>query len=94
MYSTLVSVLYRNLDSKEWLHHYYHKDLYTLERLLIYEYAKTSLYEKQKLLGMLSPYAEPYHHVTEESTCEEKRIEKKTEARKEDSEAENNTLKN
>ena len=53
-----------------------------------------SLYEKQKLLGMLSPYAEPYHPVMGELMCEEKATEKKPEVRKEDSEAENHTLKN
>ena len=53
-----------------------------------------SLYEKQKLLGILSPYAEPFHPVTEELTCKEKAMEKKMEVRKEDLEAENHTLKN
>ena len=52
-----------------------------------------SLYKKQKLLGMLSPYAEPYHPATEELTRKEKAMEKKMELRKEDLEAENHTVK-
>ena len=51
-------MLYRNSGSTGWLHNYQNQDLYTFERHFIYEFAKTSLYEWQKQLGMLSPYVE------------------------------------
>ena len=41
-----------------------------MERYLIYEYAKTSLYEWQINLGMLSPHAEPFYPETEKIPCE------------------------
>ena len=70
MNGTATSVLYRNLGLEAWPRQYHYQDLYTLERQLIYEYAKMCIYEKQKQLGMLSPFAEPYHHRTETSVRE------------------------
>ena len=71
MYGTAASVLYRNLGPDGWPCHYYRdQNICTLERYLVYEYAKTTLYERQLKLGMLSPYAEPYKLETEKISRE------------------------
>ena len=64
MYETAASILYRNLGSEGWPRHYQTQDLYTFEWHFIYEFAKTSLYEWQKQLGMLNPLAEVYYPPT------------------------------
>ena len=60
-------MLYRNSGPKGWPTNYQNQDLYTFERHFIYEFAKTSLYEWQKQLGMLSPYAEVYYLPTDKT---------------------------
>ena len=71
MCGTAASVLYRNLGSDGWPRQYYRdQDICTLERYLIYEYAKMSLYEWQINLGMLSPYAELFYPGMEKTPCE------------------------
>ena len=92
MNGTATSVLYRNLGSEAWPRQYHHQDLYTLERQLIYEYAKTCIYEKQKQLGMLSPFAEPYYHITE-TLVHEKAPTEKTETSEEKIEEEKPIIK-
>ena len=58
-------MLYRNIGSEGWLYYNYHEqNVIPLERALLYEYVKTSLYEKQLSMGMLSPYAQPFNSVT------------------------------
>ena len=47
-----------------------------MEKALLFKYVKTDLYEKQLRLGMLSPYAEPYHPETERLVCEKDTTEK------------------
>ena len=61
-YFFLHSIFYTN---------YPNQDLYTFEQHFIYEFAKTSLYEWQKQLGMLSPYAEVYYLPTDKSAGEQ-----------------------
>ena len=70
MCGTAASVLYRNLGSDGWPRQYYRdQDICTLERYLIYEYAKTSLYEWQINLGILRSHAEPFYPGTEKTPC-------------------------
>ena len=61
MYETVASILYRNPGLEGWLCHYQTQDLYMFEWHFIYEFAKMSLYEWQKQLGMLNPLAEVYY---------------------------------
>jgi len=70
MYETAASILYRNSGSEGWPRHYQNQDLYTFEQHFIYEYARTSLYEWQKHLGMLNPFAEVYYPPTEKKMRE------------------------
>ena len=65
MDSRAASVLYRNIGLEEWpCYNYYKQNVIPLERALLYEYVKTSLYEKQLSLGMLSLYVKPFNPVT------------------------------
>ena len=78
MNKTAAPMLYRNSGPKGWPTNYQNQDLYTFERHFIYEFAKTSLYEWQKQLGMLSPYAEVFYLPTDKSTREQNTNETKT----------------
>ena len=78
MNETAAPMLYRNSGSTGWLHNYQNQELYTFERHFIYEFAKTSLYEWQKQLGMLSPYAEVYYLLTDKSAREQNTNETET----------------
>jgi len=79
-------MLYRNSGSTGWPHNYPNQDLYTFERHFIYEFAKTSLYEWQKQLGMLSPYAEVYYLPTDKSAREQNTNENETSTKGKDHE--------
>ena len=72
MYEIAASILYRNPGLEGWLHHYQTQDLYTFERHFIYEFAKMSLYEWQKQLGMLNLLAEVYYPPTDVFAREKK----------------------
>ena len=65
MYETAASILYRNPESEGWPRYYQTQDLYMFEQHFIYEFAKMSLYEWQKQLGMLNPLAEVYYPPTD-----------------------------
>ena len=77
MYSTAVLVLYRNLGSEGWLRHHSQKqDVIPLERLLLFEYVKADLYERQLKLGMLSPHATLYYPTIDNLSRETHTMEK------------------
>ena len=76
MHGTAASVLYQNLVSECQPSHDQYQDLYTFEWQFIYEYAKTSLYEWQKDLGMLSPHAEIYYPPTKNLSRKQNTMEK------------------
>ena len=62
MYRILGSIIRRNLGENETP---CHKEMDIKERQLVYEYMKTIVYRNQKLLGMLSPFAELFYPTTE-----------------------------
>ena len=65
MYGREASVLYRSIGSEGWPYcNYQEQNVIPLERALLYEYVKTSLYEKQLNMGMLSLYAQTFYPVT------------------------------
>ena len=84
-------MLYRNSGSTGWPHNYPNQDLYTFERHFIYEFAKTSLYEWQKQLGMLSLYAEVYYLPTDNSARGINTNENETSTKRKDHEKKINT---
>ena len=71
IYGREASVLYRSIGSEGWPYCYYQEqNVIPLERALLYEYVKTSLYEKQLNMGMLSPYAQTFYPVTNNLSSE------------------------
>ena len=84
MYGIAASGLYRNSRSERWPRHYQNQELYTFERHFIYEFAKTSLYEWQRHLGMLNPHAEVFYPSADNYTREKNIMEKSESIQKED----------
>ena len=71
MYGREASVLYRSIGLEGWPYcNYQEQNVIPLERALLYEYVKTSLYEKQLTMGMLSPYAQTFYPVTNNLSSE------------------------
>ena len=89
MYYTAPSSVSQSHNAGWWdgSRNYYFNDLYTYERHLVYECLKTLIYEKQRYLGMLNPFAEEYFPTTEEPTRQrnEKTPQKHSEENKQES---------